>query len=120
MISVLAPARAQEERKHKVPVVDRITAGMGRQAFSGKVESVDLGRKLLNVNTVQGGNTEVFPVTKGVRVTTANGEKLKVKSLEPGTNVIIYYEQKGDRRTVKEIVVLAAGPAQGKKSPPPS
>lgn len=116
----LAPARAQEERKRKIPIVDKISSGPARQAFSGKVQSLDLGHKLLNVNTVQGGNTEIFPVGKGVRVTTADGEKLKLKALAPGTNVLIYYEQKGDQRTVKEIVVLAAGPAEPKKPSPPS
>jgi hypothetical protein len=120
MSANLAPGRAQEERKHKVPIVDRISAGPSRQAFSGKVQSLDMKRNLLNVNTVQGGNTEIFPVTKGVRVETANGEKLKLKALVPGTNVLIYYDQKGDQRTVKQIIVLAAGPAEGKKPSPPS
>ncbi len=120
MIAPRVPGRAQEERKRKVPMVDKITSGTNRQAFCGRVQSLDLERKLLNVNTVQGGNTEVFPVSKGVRVATADGEKIKVAALEPGTNVIIYYEQKGDRRTVKQIVVLAPGLVQQKKSPPPS
>ncbi len=120
MISGAASLSAQEERKHKVPIVDKISSGQSRQAFSGKVQSLDLERKLLNVDTVQGGNTEIFPVTKGVRVATANGGKLKLKALAPGTNVLIYYEQKGDRRTVREIIVLAAGPAEAKKPAPPS
>ncbi len=109
-----------QEHKRKVPVLEKITSGPSRQAFSGKVQSLDLERNLLNVNTVQGGNTEIFPVKKGVRVKTAEGEKLKLTELTPGTNVIIYYEQKGDRRTVKDIVVLASGPGETKKSPPPS
>ncbi len=120
IIAGLVPGRAQEERKRKIPGMDKITSGPSRQAFSGKVQSLDLGRKLLNMNTVQGGNTEVFPVSKGVKVATADGKKLKVTALEAGTNVIIYYEQKGDQRTVKQIVVLAPSTAQEKKSPPPS
>src|SRR5258708_6555639 len=108
MIAGLASA-VQEDRRHKVPVMDKITSGSSRQAFSGRVQSVDLKRKLLNINTVQGSNTEIFPVTKGVRVETAGGEKLKLKSLAPGTTVIVYYDQRGDQRTVKEIIRLAAG-----------
>lgn len=120
-VSLLCPARAQEQRRRKVPVLDKITSGPSRQAFSGKVQSLDLERNLLNVNTVQGGNTEIFPVKKGVRVALADGGKLKLTALTPGTNVIIYYEQKGDRRTVKEIVVLMASPSEEKKkTPPPS
>ncbi len=120
MTASLAPGRAQEERKHKVPIMDKISAGPSRQAFTGKIQSLDLKRKLLNVNTVQGGNTEIFPMSKGVRVETADGEKLKLKALVPGTNVLIYYDQKGDQRTVKQIIVLAAGPAEAKKPSPPS
>jgi hypothetical protein len=113
-----APA---QEHKRKVPGLDKITTGgTNQQAFSGKVQSVDLERSLLNVNTVQGGVTEIFPVKKTVHVMTASGDRLRLGTLKPGTNVIVYYEQKGDRRTVKQIVVLAAAPREEKKSPPPS
>ncbi len=111
----------QDARKRKVPVVSKVISGSSHQAFSGKVESLDLERKLLNVNTVEGGNVEIFPFNKGVRVNTADGEKLQLHDLKPGTNVIIYYEQKGDRRMAKQIVVLTSAPVeQKKKSPPPS
>jgi hypothetical protein len=116
----LQAARAQEERKHKVPGLDRITSGADHQAFSGTVQSLDLRHSILNVNTVQGGNTEVFPIKKGVHVETANGGKLKLDELAPGTSVIIYYEQRGDRRNVKDIVVLQSASGKDKKSPPPS
>jgi len=119
-ISFFAPGNAQEERKTKVPGLDKITSGPSRQAFSGTVQSLDLKRKLLNVNTVQGGNTEVFPVTKGVRVALANGAKIKLTELTPGATVIVYFEQSGDRRKVKEIIVLAAAPAGAKKPEKPS
>ena len=80
-----------------------------------------LHHQLLNVNTVQGENTEIFPLRKGTRVATANGGRKRLSQLTPGTNVLIYYEQRGDRRTVKQIVVLGAAPAKDKKaSPPPS
>ena len=117
-LSALVPTRAQE-RKPKVPLLDKITTGTTRRAFSGRVQSVDLERKVLNVNTVEGGNTEIFPIKKGVSVRRANGEKLKLAELAPGTNVLIYYEQKHERRAVKEILVLAAGAGEEKKKKPP-
>ena len=117
-LSALVPTRAQE-RKPKVPLLDKITTGTTRRAFSGRVQSVDLERKVLNVNTGEGGNTEIFPIKKGVSVRRANGEKLKLAELAPGTNVLIYYEHKHERRTVKEILVLAAGAVEEKMKPPP-
>jgi hypothetical protein len=116
------PACGQEEHKRKVPVLDKVTNGSEHQAFSGTVQSLDLRREVLSVNTVQGGGTEIFPVKKSVHVETANGDKLKLRSLLPGTNVIIYYEQRGDRRTVRDIVVLERAPTkEGEKKPlPPS
>jgi hypothetical protein len=122
-IAVLAvhPLHAQEERRHKkVPGLDRITSGADHQAFSGTVQSLDLRHSILNVSTVQGGNTEVFPIKKGVHVETAKGGKLKLDELLPGTSVIIYYEQRGDRRNVREIVVLQSASAKDKKTPPSS
>ncbi len=107
----------QEPHKSKVPGLDKITSGSSRLAFSGNVQSLDKEHELLRVNTVQGGTTEVFPVKKGIRVSAANGNKLKLDALKPGTNVIVYYEQKAERRTVKEIVILSSGAAQEKKKP---
>jgi Cu/Ag efflux protein CusF len=116
----LATARAQEE-KHKISgFEEKVMAGTGRQAFSGKVRSLDLDHKILHVDTVEGGATESFPLKKGVEVVMASGAKHDLSSLKPGINVLIYYEQKGDRRTVKQIVILAAKPTAEKKPPPPS
>lgn len=115
----LGTAGAQE-RKTKLPRLDKIVGGGNQQAFSGIVQSLDRQRNLLNVNTVQGGVTEIFPVKRGIHIMTANGAKLRLAELVPGTNVIIYYEQKGDRRTVKQVVVLAASAPETKKTRPPS
>jgi len=109
---------AQEQRKSKVPVIDKITAGgPSHQQFSGIVRSIDLESEILNVDTVKGNVTEIFPVKKKVHVVTADGSKLKLTKLKPGANVLIYYEQRGDRKTVTEIVVLAGGEVK-KKAPP--
>ena len=109
---------AQEEHKTKVPVIDKITSGgPTRQQFSGVVRSIDLESEILNVDTVKGNVTEIFPIKKKVHVVTADGSKLKLTKLTPGANVLIYYEQKGDHKTVTEIVVLAGGEVK-KKAPP--
>ena len=114
-------AQAQDQRRRKIPVVDKITSGAYRQAFSGKLETMDLKRHVLEVDALEGKGMEIFPVKKGISVSTAGGEKLKLNELRPGNNIIIYYEQKGDRRTVKEIVVLAAGAdEENRKTSPPS
>jgi 3-dehydroquinate synthase class II len=110
---------AQEPHKGKVPGIDKITSGSSRLAFSGNIQSFDEKRELLSVNTVQGGTTEVFPIKKGVRISAANGSKLKLDNLTPGANVLVYYEQKAEKRTVTEIIVLSSGASQGKNKPAP-
>jgi hypothetical protein len=108
-----------QEGKPKLPV--KITSGSGRQAFTGKVQSLDLKRKILNLNTVQGEDTEIFAVNKGVRVASADGEKLKLKSLLPGTNVLIYFEQKGTSEPSKRSLCWPPVlPKQRKFHPLPS
>ncbi len=109
-----------QEHKHHVPGLDKISGGSTNQAFSGIVQSLDMKRNILNVNTVQGGVTEIFPIKKGLKVETAEGNKTRLEDLKPGTNVLIYYSQKGDRRTVKQVVVLATEKVAAKKAAPHS
>ena len=117
----LHPAYAQEEHKRKIPVVDKIGGGTNHQAFSGTVQSLDLAQHVLEVNPTEGKTIEIFPVKKGVSISTADGGKFKLKQLAPGTHVMIYYDQRGYHRTVKQILVLAARPdEQKKKNAPPS
>lgn len=121
-ISGIAAAAGQDERRTRVPVIGKTTGGASRQAFSGKVQSLDLERKLLKVDTVEGGATEIFPVKKNTPVSLAGGRRIKLQELVPGTDVIVYFEQKRERRSVTEIVVLAASGDEDKKkeSPPPT
>jgi Cu/Ag efflux protein CusF len=113
-----ATLKAQEQRRPKVPVISKITSGgPTQQAFTGIVKSIDLESEVLNVDNVNGKSTEIFPLRKKIRVVTADGDKLKLDKLKPGTNVLVYYEQRGDRKTVTQIVVLAGGAAK-KKTPP--
>ena len=112
--------QAQEERK-KVPVIDKITSGgPSQQAFMGVVKSVDFESEVLNVDNINGKSTEIFPIKKKVHVVTADGDKLKLATLKPGTNVLVYFDQKGDHRTITRIVVLVGGTPKKKDSTPPS
>ena len=108
---------AQEDHK-KLPVIDKITSGgPSQQAFMGVVKSVDFESEVLNVDNITGKSTEFFPIKKKVHVVSADGDKLKLAELKPGTNVLVYFDQKGDRRSITRIVVLVGGPPK-KKAPP--
>jgi hypothetical protein len=109
-------ARAQEEHRNKLPGISKITSnGPTRQAFTGSVQLLDTHQRVLNVTAAGGGNTAIFPIGKKVKVSTIDGQKLRVATLTPGTNVIVYYEQKGGRRTVDQIIVLGPHAPTGKK-----
>ena len=111
-LSAVPAVRAQDEqRRTKVPLIGKIGGGSNRQAFSGKVQSVDTKRKLLIVDAVEGSHTEFFPVKGNFEAKEPGGKKIRVSELTPGTNIIIYYEVKDDRRSVTDILVL------GSKSP---
>jgi hypothetical protein len=107
----------QDRPKSKLPVIDKITSGASHQAFSGIVKSVDEKRQVLNVNAVEGGVTEIFPVKKNTRVIGPDGSRLKLDDLVPGTNIIVYFELRADRRSVKRIEILSS---ESKKQAPPS
>ena len=106
---------AQEDHHNKLPGLDKVTSGPTRQAFTGKIQSFDRKRAVLTVNTVEGADTEIFPLKKKVKVTSANGLKLKLVALKPGTSITVFYELKGDRRTVDQIIVLSNIAKTGKK-----
>jgi hypothetical protein len=108
-VSTVPGMRAQDEqRSTKVPLIGKVGGGLGRQAFSGKVQSVDTKRKLLTLEAVEGSYTEFFPVKGDFEVSAPGGKKGRVKELKPGTNVIVYYVMKNDRREVTDILVLGA------------
>jgi len=109
-----------QEQKHKVPGLSKLGSGSNQEAFNGIVQSLDLKRKILSVNTLQGQATEIFPIPKNIDLVTASGSRRELTALKPGTNVFILFEQKGDRRTVKQIVILAAAPKAAKKATPSS
>ena len=113
------PQLHAQNRKSKVPIVGKLTSTDTRQAYSCKVQSVDLKQKILNVNSLHGQDSEIFPFKKNVRVESLNGERMNLNVLKPGTTVLIYFNQKSGERTIKNIVVLSSGKEQagGKRAP---
>jgi hypothetical protein len=110
----------QDDHKRKVPIVDKITSTNGQEAFSGSIQAVDFKTSLLQVHSTADNTDEYFPLKKTVHVATADGGRVTVDRLKPGISVLVYYEQKGDHRAVKEIVVLgnAAEAPKAKPAPP--
>jgi hypothetical protein len=103
-----SPLFGQDDHRNKLPGLDKITSGgPTRQAFTGKVKSFDRKHDVLSLNTVEGADTEIFPLKKKVKVTSANGKKLKLAALKPGASVTVFYELRSDRRTVEQIIVLS-------------
>jgi|SRR5579875_2580879 len=121
LLLIATPARSQQQQKSKLPGIGRITSsGLNQQAFTGSVQSLDRQHHVLNVNAAQGNGAEIFPIQKKVRISSISGRKLKLAALSPGTNVVIYYQEKGGRRTVNQIVVLSPAAHPAKKKPPVS
>jgi hypothetical protein len=110
-------ASAQRNSLEKMPVVDKITNPSSHQAFTGTVQSLDEKLKILNVDAVGGGGTEIFPIKKGTSVIGSGGARLKLTNLTPGTNIIVYYEQRTDHRSVERVEIIGA---ESKKSAPHS
>ena len=120
--TLVAQGPEDDQQMGRIPLPTKKTLTGVHRAFSGKVESLDLKRKILIVGTVEGVATEIFPIKKGTPVSGAKGKKLKLEELAPGTNIIVYYDYRDGRRSVNEITVLAVNPPkeEKKESPPPS
>jgi hypothetical protein len=118
VLAILLPvcaAPAQQE-KPKVPGLDKILNANEHLAYTGTVKSVDEKRNIISINSVEGGNTEVFPIKHSTHVETADGFHKKLDVLTPGTHVIVFYDQRADKRTVTRIELLAS---ESKKEPQP-
>ena len=118
-LSQAGPLRAQQ-RGSKVPLVSKLSSKHRQQAYSGKVQSLDLKQKILNVTALHGQEREIFPIKKNVRVESLDGGRMKLSALTHGMTVLIYYDQKSGARTVKNIVVLSSGKSQEKGKLAPS
>ena len=121
LLGAVALRAQQDEHRRKLPVLDKITTTNGQEAFSGSIQAVDFKTSLLQVHSTADNTDEYFPLKKTVHVANAAGERVALDNLKPGISVLVYYEQKGDHRAVKEIVVLGkASDAPKAKSNPPS
>lgn len=121
-------AQTTDQHRRKVPVIDKIApgGGSGRLAFTGSVKSLDLKGSVLEVTGARDGADEYFPFKKNVRVSTADGRYATLNNVKQGWNVLLYYEEKDNGPSIKEIVLLgppkppAPAPAPPKSAPPPS
>jgi hypothetical protein len=123
MVALAVPCTllAQQQGETKIPKIGKIVGGNEQQAFTGKVKSVNTKFHLLNMEPVEGKGSEIFPVKKNVEIRTAKGVRIPLSELKAGTDVVIYYELKGSKRSVKRIIELSPGAeAAGKKPSPPS
>jgi len=123
--AVKSSAQTTDQHKRKVPVIDKITpsGGSGQLAFIGAVKSVDLKGSVLQVTGARDGNDEYFPFKKSVRVSTSDGKYATLDNVKLGWNVLLYYEEKDNGPSIKEIVILGPpkppAPAPPKSAPPP-
>jgi hypothetical protein len=103
VLSLSVAGRAQEEEKPKVPGLDKIIAANEHLMFTGKIKSIDLDHNTMSVSSVEGSDTEIFPVKHSTHVLTSDGFRKRIDILSPGTQVIVYYDQRSDHRTVTHI-----------------
>lgn len=109
-------AFAQQGEKPKIPGLDKIIAANEHLMFTGTVKSVDEKHSTMSIDG-EGGTTEIFPIKHGTHVETADGFKKRLEILSPGTRVMVYYDQRADRRTVTRIELFAS--ESKKKEPQP-
>lgn len=113
------PLHAQDQSP-KIPIISKLKSGNHQQAFTGTIQSLDLKQKILNVDSLHGHDTAIFPFKKNVRIENLNGSRMNVAKLAPGMSVLIYFDQKSGERRIKNIIVLSSGKKQAKGKPAPS
>jgi hypothetical protein len=116
LLALGGTAAAQQE-KPKVPGLDKIIAANEHLCFTGTIKSVDEKRNVLTLNSVEGSDTEIFPIKHGMHVLTSDGYRKRLDVLAPGTQVIVYYDQRSDRRMVTRIELFNS---ESKKKEPHS
>ena len=107
MLMFVVTAPAQQERP-KLPGLDKIISANQHLMFTGKVKLLDEKRNTLSVSAVEGSDTEIFPIKHNTRVRTSDGFRRKLNVLTPGTQVIVYYDQHSDRRTITRIELFTS------------
>ena len=116
LLALGGKAAAQQE-KPKVPGLDKILAANEHLCFTGTIKSVDEKRNVLTLSSVEGSDTEIFPIKHGMHVLTSDGYRKRLDGLAEGTQVIVYYDQRSDRRMVTRIELFNS---ESKKKEPHS
>ena len=116
-ILLLVCAAPAQEEKPKIPGLDKIISANEHLMFTGTVKSVDEKHNILSVSSVEGGDTEIFPIKHSTHVLTADGFRKKLDALSPGTRVNVFYDQRADHRTVTSIELFTS---ESKKKEPHS
>ena len=117
VIWLVGAASAQQQEKPKLPGIDKIISAQEHLMFTGTVKSLDEKHNILSVNSVEGSDTEIFPIKHSTHVETLDGFRKKLAALSPGTRVNVYYDQHADHRTVTRIELFAS---ESKKKEPHS
>ncbi len=102
LIAVAAFAQDDQD-KPKLPGLDKIISANEHLMFTGTVKTLDEKHNFLSVSSVEGEDTEIFPIKHSTHVETADGFRKKLDILSPGTRIIVYYDQRADHRTVTNI-----------------
>ena len=105
---MLVCAAGAQQEKPKVPGLDKIISANEHLMFTGTVKSLDQKHNILSVSSVEGEDTEIFPIKRGTHVETADGFRKKVDVLAPGTRVIVHYDQHSDHRTITKIELFTS------------
>lgn len=116
VLLAVSVAPAQDD-KAKIPGLDKIISNNEHLCFTGSVKAVDEKHNILSINSVEGGDTEIFPIKHSTHVETADGFRKRLDVLSPGTRVIVYYDQHNDHRSVTRIELFDS---QTKKKEPQS
>ena len=112
-----AGATFAQGEKPKIPGLDKIISANQHLMFTGKVKQLDERRNTLSVSSVEGSDTEIFPIKSNTRVLTSDGFRKKLDVLKPGVQVIVYYDQRSDRRSITRIDLFTS---ETKKKEPSS
>ncbi len=110
-------APAQDDEKPKLPGIDKIISANEHLMFTGTVKNLDEKHNFLSVSSVEGEDTEIFPIKHSTHVETADGFRKKLAILSPGTRIMVYYDQRADHRTVTNIQLFTS---ESKKKEPHS
>jgi hypothetical protein len=117
LLIVVAAFAQQDDEKPKLPGLDKIISANEHLMFTGTVKTLDEKHNFMTVSSVEGEDTEIFPIKHSTKVETSDGFRKKLAVLSPGTRIMVYYDQRADHRTVTDIQLFTS---ESKKKEPHS